>query len=126
MLRLETLDGAFTVCQVADAREIDLGQRYCFVGKTDGELSLLCETARTPDHTLRREDGWRGFRVRGTLDFSLTGVLARLSGVLAAQGIPLFAVSTYNTDYIFVKAGELDRALAALEQAEASDDAGLH
>ena len=93
MLRLETLDGAFTVCQVADAREIDLGQRYCFVGKTDGELSLLCETARTPAHTLRREDGWKAFRVQGELDFSLVGVLARITGVLAENGISLFAVS---------------------------------
>ena len=57
---------------------------------------------------------WRGFRVQGTLDFSLTGILARLSGILAAREIGIFAVSTYNTDYILVKEENYARALEAL------------
>ena len=83
-------------------------------GKTDEEISLVCKTQDAPPGASAREDGWRGFRVRGVLDFSLIGVLSKLSGVLAAHGIGLFAVSTYNTDYILVKEENWERALSAL------------
>ena len=74
-------------------------------------------TEDAPAATLAREDGWRAFRVEGVLDFSLTGILSGLSGVLAENGIGIFAVSSYNTDYILVKAVDFARAMAALEQA---------
>ena len=61
--------------------------------------------------------GWRGFRIEGVLDFSLVGILAGLSAILAARKIGIFTVSTYNTDYILVKNGDFERALAALEEA---------
>ena len=70
-----------------------------------------------PAITLSREDGWRGFRVCGVLDFSLVGVLAELSGILCNAGISIFAVSTYNTDYLFTKADVFERAIAALGEA---------
>ena len=76
-----------------------------------------CPTASVPVDTAAREDGWRGFRIEGVLDFSLTGILAKLSGILAENGIGIFAVSTYNTDYILVKAENLDRSLSVLESA---------
>ena len=114
---LHRLPGDFTVCQVRDAREVRLDRDYCFIGKTDEELSLLCPTEDTPPSVLRREDGWKGFRIQGELDFSLTGILSRLAGVLAENKIGIFAVSTFNTDYIFVKKENFDRALLALQQA---------
>ena len=116
-MKLNVLPWDLTVCKTASAEGIDLSAGFYFIGKTDEEVSLVCRTEDTPTDTLAREDGWRGFRVAGVLDFSLTGVLAKLSAVLAEQGIGIFAVSTYNTDYILVKREDLGRALAALAAA---------
>lgn len=85
-----------------------------FTGATDEERSLVCPTVSVPENTTDRDDGWRAFRVKGTLDFSLTGILARLSAVLAENKIGIFAISTFNTDYILTKSANFDRALAAL------------
>ena len=114
-MELKVLDCSLTVCRIASLEGFDLASEPCFIGRTDEELSLVCRTEVVPGNTLAREDGWRAFRVQGVLDFSLTGILARLSGVLAEKGIGIFAVSTYNTDYILVKAENLSPALAALE-----------
>ena len=116
-MELKVLDCNLTVCKVATLEDFDLTSQPCFIGRTDEELSLVCRTECVPGETLAREDGWRAFRVQGVLDFSLTGILARLSGVLAEKKIGIFAVSTYNTDTILVKAENLSAALAALEAA---------
>ena len=116
-MKLKVLPWDLTVCKTVSMEGIDLSAGFFFIGKTDEEVSLVCRTEDTPVNTLAREDGWRGFRVAGVLDFSLTGILAKLSAVLAEQGIGIFAVSTYNTDYILVKKEDLGRALAALAAA---------
>lgn len=90
---------------------------FCFVGKTEEELSLVCSTRYVPSETIEREDGWRAFRIEGVLDFSLIGILSGLTSLLAEQGIGIFAVSTYNTDYILTKAEHYTRALTVLEDA---------
>lgn len=64
--------------------------------------------------TVERDDGWRGFRIQGVLDFSLIGILSKLSGILAEHEIGIFAISTYNTDYILVKEENFARALSVL------------
>ena len=87
---------------------------FYFIGKTDEELSLVCKTEDTPQNTIERDDGWGGFRVQGILDFSLVGILSKLSGILAENQIGIFAVSTYNTDYILVKEDNFERALEIL------------
>ena len=117
MLTLQALPQALTVCKVADLNGFDLTAGLCFAGHTDRELSLVCESARVPAQTLAREDGWRALRVDGTLDFSLTGILSKLATVLAEAQIGIFAVSTYDTDYILVKQENLDRAVEALKRA---------
>ena len=66
---------------------------------------------------VEREDGWKGFYIEGGLDFSLVGILSKLSGILAENGIGIFAVSTYNTDYILVKQENFDRAMKLLADA---------
>jgi len=87
---------------------------FYFIGKTDEELSLVCRTEDTPARTTARDDGWRGFRIQGVLDFSLIGILSKLSGILAENKIGIFAVSTYNTDYILVKEENFEKALDIL------------
>ena len=102
-MELKRLDCKLTVCKVTEITDIDLNADFYFAAKTDEEVSLVCKTEDTPQNTLERDDGWRGFRIHGVLDFSLIGILSRLSGILAEHGIAVFAVSTYNTDYILVK-----------------------
>ena len=116
-MKLKLLPDALTVCKLASLSEADLTKPFYFLAKTDEELSLVCATGDVPARTTAREDGWRGLRVEGVLDFSLVGILARLSSALAAEGISLFAVSTFNTDYLLVKADQLDGAVRALARA---------
>ncbi len=113
-MELKKIDYKLTVCKVTDISEIDLTADFYFIGKTDEELSLVCKTEDTPIHTIERDDGWQGFRIQGVLDFSLIGILSKLSGILAAHKIGIFAVSTYNTDYILVKEENFERALEVL------------
>lgn len=116
-MTLQKLPYALTICKVSGAEELDFRHDFYFTARTDEEFSLVCRTEDTPTHTLERDDGWRAFRVQGVLDFSLVGILSKLSAVLAGQGIGIFAVSTYNTDYILVKAADFDRAMDALSAA---------
>ena len=116
-MELKALPHELTVCKVETLADIDLDGDLFFIGKTDEELSLVCPTAAAPARTLAREDGWRALRIEGTLDFSLVGILARIANVLADAGISIFAVSTYNTDYVLVKASAFDRATDALAAA---------
>ena len=113
-MELKKLAYAFTVCKISDIATVDTAAELFFIGKTEEEVSLVCKTEDAPAQTLARDDGWRGIRVQGTLDFSLIGVLSKLSGILAEHKIGIFAVSTYNTDYIFVKEENFEKALAAL------------
>ena len=116
-MTLKKLPYQLTVCQLSSVDGINLSADFYFIGKTEEELSLVCRTECVPARTVAREDGWRGFQVEGPLDFSLIGILSRLSAVLADNGIGIFAVSTYNTDYILVKEAQFDRAAAALRAA---------
>ena len=113
-MELKRIQHKLSVCKVADISKIDLTKEFYFIGKTDEELSLVCKTEDTPFHTTERDDGWRGFRIQGVLDFSMIGILSKLSGILADNRIGIFAVSTYNTDYILVKEENFERALAVL------------
>ena len=123
-MKLKTLPYDLTVCKLPSAAGIDLSADFFFLGKTDEEISLVCRTEQAPAETTAREDGWRAFRIEGMLDFSLTGILSRLSAVLAENGIGIFAVSTYNTDYILVKAESLGKAMNVLREAGYETDNG--
>ncbi len=114
MMRLKKMDLDLTVCKVPNIRELTLDQGFYFIGRTDEEISLVCETDRTPANTLERDDGWKAFRIEGILDFSLIGILSKLSSILAEEGIGIFAVSTFNTDYILVKKENFEKALQVL------------
>lgn len=114
-MELQLLNGEFTVCKTACADDINLSDDFVFVGKTDEELSLVCRADSVPVGALEREDGFCGFRITGVLDFSLIGILSKISAVLAENKIGIFVVSTFNTDYIFVKAEKLDDAVSALK-----------
>ena len=115
-MELKRIDYNLTVCKVADIADISTDADFYFIGKTDEEISLVCKTEDTPADTTARDDGWRGFRIQGVLDFSLIGILSRISGILAENKIGIFAVSTFNTDYILVKEKDFERALDVLRR----------
>ncbi len=113
-MKLKKLPYELTVCKVSNVLDINLDTDICFVGKTDEEISLVCRTKDTPADTAERDGGWRGFRIEGVLDFSPIGILSKLSAILAENKSGIFAVSTFNTDYILVKAKNFDHAMTVL------------
>lgn len=114
---LELLPQNFSVCQIENPDQADLTAPFTFLSRTDEEFSLVCESEKAPRDSLKREDGWRGFRIAGPLDFSLIGILAKIAGLLAAQKISIFAISTYNTDYVLIKEAQWQNALDSLSRA---------
>lgn len=115
-MELRKLPYKLTVCKITNIAEIDTNKDFYFIGKTDEEISLVCVTEEAPTNTIEREDGWRGFRIQGVLDFSLIGILSKISGILAENRIGIFAISTFNTDYILVKEEGFERALDVLHK----------
>ena len=110
-MEIKRLDNSFTVCKVQDYSLVCLEDEYCFIGKTDEENSLVCISEKVPANVVEQEDGWRAFRIQGVLDFSLIGILSKITSILAEHSIGVFAISTYNTDYIFVKEENFCEAL---------------
>ena len=106
-MQLQILPQTFAVCQIQDTSQINWQMPLFFFSKTAEELSL-------PAAVLQCERGWRALKICGVLDFALVGILAKISSLLANAGISIFAVSTYNTDYILIKESHLQKAAAAL------------
>lgn len=113
-MKIKVIQGEFSVCKVADVSGINFSDEFCFVGKTDEEISLVCSTDHVPQNTWKREDGWRAFRIQGELDFSMVGILSKLTTLLAEKEIGIFAVSTYNTDYILTRTQQFEYAIQVL------------
>ncbi len=116
-MEIKKINYDFSVCKVADYTFVDFESKYCFVGKTDEENSMVCITENTPTNVIEREDGWKAFRIQGVLDFSLIGILSKLSTLLAENEIAIFAISTFNTDYILTKKENYEKAINILSSA---------
>ena len=115
-MTIQVLPQNFTICKVSTIPSELLNEQFCFVGKTDRELSLVCETEKVPKGVREIENGWRAFRIAGKLPFSLVGILSELSGILAKVRVGIFSVSTYDTDYILVKEAQFRTAVEALRR----------
>lgn len=116
-MEIKKINQDFSVCKVKDYSLVNINAEYVFTGKTDEENSLVCITSDVPSNVIQRDDGWKGFRIQGILDFSLVGILSKISEILAMNSISIFAISTYNTDYILIKKENYQRALEVLKQA---------
>lgn len=114
-MQLKIIDQDFSICKVEDLSKIDYTDMFCFISKTDEEISLVCSSNCVPQNVLECDHGWKAFRIQGVLDFSLIGILSRISTILAESGIGIFAVSTYNTDYILTKKDNFYKAINILE-----------
>lgn len=116
-MEIKTIDAVFSICKLKDYSDVIFDSEFFFLGKTDEEYSLVCLTENVPDNVVERDDNWKAFRIQGVLDFSLIGILSRISTLLADNQIGIFAVSTYNTDYILTKQDDYDKALKVLSDA---------
>lgn len=114
-MKIKKIPYDFSICKVADYSKVNTAVKYCFTGKTDEENSLVCLTEDVPANTLERDDGWMAFRIQGVLDFSLVGILSEITGILAEDKIGIFAISTFNTDYILTKKEDYQKALDLLD-----------
>jgi len=115
-MKLKVIKHEFVICQVDSVEKIDFTDEFVFIAKTDEELSVVCTKETIPKKTLQCDEGWRAIRIEEKLDFSLIGILAKISDILAKNKIGIFVVSTYNTDIIFVKEEQLLEAIVALKQ----------
>lgn len=117
-LILSLLPDRYTVCRLDPQAPIPLwglDGPFVSITRTDDELSLVCAQRHVPSGTICERD-WRCLKVEGPLDFGLTGILAALTAPLAQAQISVFAIATYDTDYLLVKEGAVGRAIGALEQ----------
>jgi hypothetical protein len=115
-LDLTLLPEALAVCRLPAGAPSPAwleGEAFASVTRTPAETSVVCRSAVVPEG-VRAEPGWRALRVAGPLDFALTGILLSLLAPLAAAGVAVFALSTFDTDYVLVREAALDEALAAL------------
>jgi hypothetical protein len=115
-IHLTTLPEPLAVCRLAPDAAFPswlAASGFLSIARTTEELSIVCAEDAVPD-AVRRESGWRALVVAGPLDFGLTGILASIAAPLAEAGISIFAISTFDTDYVLVKAERLDAAVEAL------------
>lgn len=121
-LQFNILKEAYAVCRCKEIPKIPRRAEFFSLTCTRKEISLVCpeswlENGSLPEEALQKvQTGWRAFGVAGTLDFSLVGILAEISGSLTRAGISMFAVSTFDTDYLLVQQEDLAAAQRALEE----------
>ncbi len=118
-MKLQLIEGDFAVCQLSpDSTWSPPGASgFVSVARTPDELSIVCQAALIPTESMRVERGWRMFRVAGPIAFDVVGLLASLTAPLAAADISIFAQSTFDTDYLMVKAAKLDATVEVLTTA---------
>lgn len=102
-MEMKQLQYDFAVCKIKTIHQVNFDEEFTFLSKTDDEISLVCSTEHIPNDATDIEKDWKGLKISGILDFGMIGVIAKISNVLAEQNISIFVVSTYNTDYIFLK-----------------------
>ena len=118
-LTLFVLPGRLAICRLAPEEALPewalAGKGFVSLSRTPDELSVVCPEELVPDD-VKADKGWRTFKVEGPLDFTLTGILTYLLQPLAQHQISIFAISTFDTDYILVKEEKLPEAVQALKK----------
>jgi hypothetical protein len=118
-LRLNVIPYGLAICRLASSEWLPAwvtASRFLSVTRTDTELSIVCEEACVPPSVIS-EPGWQALEIAGPLDFNLTGILSSLLTPLAKASISIFAISTFDTDYVLVKTHRINEAVAVLRAA---------
>jgi hypothetical protein len=116
MLTLTALPDTLAITQLSNDATIPAwadGDGFVSITRAADELSIVCAEARVPAD-IKAERGWRAFKLQGPFDFALVGVLKQVLDPLAEAKVGIFAISTYNTDYVLVKAAQFEQAVTAL------------
>jgi Uncharacterized conserved protein len=116
ILTMKLLKEKYGVCRLNKTELIPEWAKnsdFFSITKTSDELSIVCFEDSIPND-IKCEKDWRVLKIEGPLDFSLIGILASISTILAQKGISIFAISTYDTDYILVKNKDIDNAIDSL------------
>lgn len=121
-LTLSLLDDRYVVCRMAARSKLPSwcdGDGFVSITRTQDELSVVCASSRVPRDAegVKTEPGWRCLKLNGPIDFAAVGVLSSIARPLAEAGVAIFAVSTFETDYVLVKETELGHTVAALRKA---------
>jgi hypothetical protein len=119
-LKLKVLSSNYGVCRFDPHTEVPswaMQGDFFTVSKSQEELSIVCQASLIPAD-IKAEKEWRIFKIEGPFSFTQIGILNAVTSVLSENGISLFAVSTFDTDYIMVKCADLDRSIQALRKAE--------
>jgi uncharacterized protein len=118
-MKMKQVPGVFSIGRYDPSQSFECltSRHFCAVTRTLKEVSVVTESDLLPGGYDAREDGWACLQVDGILDFSSTGILSQISGALASAEISLFAVSTFDTDYVLVKETTLSQAKSALARA---------
>jgi hypothetical protein len=118
MITLTLDSGTYAVCQFTDLKDVPprVGDAFYSLTLTDNEISLVCAQELVPQGT-RCECGWRILRLEGPFDFNLVGILSGILAPLAQAEVSIFAISTYDTDYVLIRKGGLEQAVAVLRAA---------
>ncbi len=113
-MKIKILKEEFVILKLENLDEVNIHDEYCFISKTDEELSLVCTSRFTPTKFLDMKKGYRAIRIDEKLDFNLVGIIAKLTSLLALNDISVFVISTFNTDYFLVKNAKLGRTIDIL------------
>ncbi|MCB7303184.1 ACT domain-containing protein [Bariatricus massiliensis] len=114
-MKLKVIEHEFAICKLRTLEDVDLRQQYCFLAKTDEEISYICKVESIPEDCINYKRGWIAFRIQETLDFDLVGVVAGISDILAQEQISIYSISTYNTIYMLIRKENLKEAVRVLE-----------
>lgn len=115
-MKFKILEENFTVCKINNISEINFNNNFIFVGKTDDEISLVCDKNSVPKNCVEKEENWKVLKICGKLDFSLIGILSKITTILAENKIGVFVISTYNTDYILINQEKIMEAVNILSE----------
>ena len=115
---IELLDNEYSIYRLNPKDIIDnrlIGKDFISITKTDDEISIVTVSG-TLKHFEKEEGCWKMLKINGILEFSMVGIISKISTLLATQGISIFVISTYNTDYIMVKKDKIEITINILEQ----------
>lgn len=115
-MELKMIGDEFCVCQIKDIADVNFDDEFVFLSKTDDELSLVCRKEFVPENAINVSYGFTAMRFEGVLDFSLIGILSKIAAILAEEKISIFAISTYNTDYVLISTEKKEAAVKALKE----------
>lgn len=117
-LTLRVLDKTYAVCSLSKGEEIPvwaLSGDFLSITKTEEELSIVCEE-KNVRQGIKYEGNWRILKIEGPLGFSLVGILAKIANIMSENNISIFAISTYDTDYILIKQGNINKSVEVLKK----------